>query len=183
MSSVKVQHTIRRGRYCSKICFKTVPCCCKTSMMPSFLCTYFILFNLMLCSSCGVVSRSIELKDDDENSGSDTESIDDRGSVANSVPGNLGGDPSANGDIPASTVANHVIEKLVIENNIFLKAALQLLDQRDHSIEQNSKSFSSREGSSADVIICGTAIWSILLFSVITPANPIDIFSFFVQAN
>lgn len=116
------------------------------------------LFCYNMIYSSGVV-RSLELKDGDENSCSDTESIDDRASIASSVPGTVEGDTtSIINNVPASTVADHVIEKLVIENNIFLKAALQLLDQRDRSIDQNSKTGKSNDGSSADVIMCGTII-------------------------
>lgn len=79
-----------------------------------------------------------------DNSDSDDESLGSKsGTSSVSPPTNL----------PSSTVADHAIEKLVIENNIFLKAALQLLDQRDRSIDDNTRNFN--EGSSADVIMCG----------------------------
>ena len=88
-----------------------------------------------------------------EESESDHESVDENSNATTIIPG-LDVHSSASTNDPCSTtVANHAIEKLVIENNIFLKAALQLLDQRDHSIEANSKL--CQDGSSADVIMCG----------------------------
>jgi len=95
-------------------------------------------------SSSDVVPRSRPRMIDLDNSDSDDESLGSKSGTSSVSP------PT---NTPSSTVADHAIEKLVIENNIFLKAALQLLDQRDRSIDDNTRNFN--EGSSADVIICG----------------------------
>lgn len=89
--------------------------------------------------------------DVEENSDSDLESQDDRG--ASTIVPSLTAEPIFAHTAGSTTVANHAIEKLVIENNIFLKAALQLLDQRDNSLDDSSKAF--HDGSSSDVIMCG----------------------------
>ena len=49
---------------------------------------------------------------------------------------------------PTSMVADQAINKLVLENTIFLKAALQLLDQRDRSLLESSSN-------SMDIILSG----------------------------
>jgi hypothetical protein len=103
----------------------------------------------------GIV-RSIDLGSVDEYSDSDHESVasvDDRSNATTIMP-DMDGNSTAPKDNEScsTTVANQAIEKLVIENNIFLKAALQLLDQRDRSID-NSKTY--KDGSTADVIMCG----------------------------
>jgi hypothetical protein len=102
-------------------------------------------------SSDGSRGRQTRVINLDQAEESDEESIGDRSNASSAVPSQAG-----DTCVPSSTVADHAIEKLVIENNIFLKAALQLLDQRDHSIEEKTNSFN--EGSSADVIMCGTLL-------------------------
>ena len=117
---------------------------------------------MMLCcvvySSDGSRGRQTRVINLDQAEESDEESIGDRSNASSAVPSQAG-----DTCVPSSTVADHAIEKLVIENNIFLKAALQLLDQRDHSIEEKTNSFN--EGSSADVIMCGTLL-HMTMFSV-----------------
>jgi hypothetical protein len=77
----------------------------------------------------------------------------------------LGGDSNSTmtksmQNMRSTTIAEQALEKLVIENNIFLKAALQLLDQRDHS-RGTEEANSFKDGSSADVIMCGTLMSSL----------------------